>query len=359
MSLEPRRASAFAYVGSRTTRERNSRGEGITVFRVDPQAGHLTPVQVLGGLVNPSFLALNAHGNRLYTVHGDGHAVSVLSVDRNDGMLALMQQRDCGGHNPVHLALDPTERHLLVANHLSHTVAVMPIADDGTLEQVSQTVELKGPTGPHRIEQPFAKPHHCVFDPSGRFVVVPDKGLNRVFVFRFEAGRLTPAATPFVSTRETAGPRHVAFHPRSSWAYVVNELDSTVTGYRFDAQDGTLEPFQTLPTLADTVSSDSRAAEIEIDATGSTLYVSNRGDDSIAAFRIEAESGRLRFLEAVSAQGRTPRHFALGPDRRVLFVLNEDSDAITPFAVDATNASLAAIGSPVPCGSPVCIVFSP
>ena len=238
----------FVYIGSRTTRERNARGDGISVFSFDAEQGRLEPVQVVGELVNPSFLALNRRGDRLYTVHGDEHEVSVLRVEA-DGTLRHLQTQDCEGRNPVHLALDPTERHLVVSNHLTGELAVLPVHDDGTLGAVTQRVAMEGTPGPHRKEQPFAKPHFNPFDPSGRFVVVPDKGLDRIFAFRFENGRLAPAASPHVDTRENAGPRHVAFHPTAPFVYSMNELDSSVTAYRFGADTGALAPFQVLPKI--------------------------------------------------------------------------------------------------------------
>lgn len=347
----------LAFVGSRTTRERHARGDGISVYRVDPEAGTLQLLHVTGGLVNPSYLALNAAGDRLYVVHGDTEEASAFKVDA-EGRLALMGSVPCGGRNPVHLALDPTGSHLIVSNHLSSNVAVLTIGAEGELGPVAQTVELPGQPGPHRVEQPYAKPHFNPFDPSGRHVIVPDKGLNRIFAFRFEDGRLTPAATPWVDTRETAGPRHIAFHPTAPYAYAINELDSTMTAYRYDNETGRLDAFQLLSALSDTWTGNSRASGIVIDAAGRTLYASNRAHDSIAVFAIDRESGRLTFIEATPSGGRTPRFFALAPDGRHMFVLNEDSDAIRTFAVDAASGRLTDTGLSVGCGSPVCMVFS-
>ncbi len=349
----------YAYVGSRTSRERNARGEGLSVFKMAPQTGHLARVQVVEGLVNPSFLALNRRGDRLYTVHGDQHEVSAFRVDPADGRLTFLNRQSCQGKNPVHLALDPTDRYLVVSNHLNGTLVVMPVDADGALGEVSQTVALEGQPGPHRVEQPFSKPHFNPFDPSGRFVVVPDKGLDRVFTFRFANGQLSPAASPWVDAREAAGPRHIAFHPQQPLAYVVNELDSTVTGYRFHAETGRLEPLQVLSALPDSFTGNSRASEIMIAADGRTLYASNRGHDSIAVFRIDPASGRLTFVEAAPSHGRTPRFFALTPDGQFAFVLNEDSDSIVTFAVQAETGSLTPTGFSLACGSPVCMVFAP
>lgn len=346
-----------AYVGSRTTRERQARGEGITVWEVGP-AGELTRQQVLSDLVNPSYLTLNARGDRLYTVHGDGEAVSVLAVHPLDGSLALIQTQGCGGHNPVHLALDPQERFLIVSNHLSGNVAVLPIEADGCLGPVSSRAHLPGRPGPHRSEQPFSKPHFNPFDPSGQWVLVPDKGLDRIFSFRLADGQLIPADAAPVQLREGAGPRHLAFHPAGQWAYVINELDSTVTACAFDRASGALSPFQRLSSVPDHHTGDNRAAGIVVDALGRAVYASNRGHDSIAAFAIDGASGRLRPLGCAASGGRTPRFFALDPSGERIYVLNEDSDSIVSLDVESATGALRATERTVACGSPVCMVFS-
>lgn len=346
----------FAYIGSRTTRERHARGDGITVCRVDSD-GVLTPVQVLGGLVNPSFLALNRRGDRLYSLHGDGEQCSVFAVAADSGMLGHLQTLSCDGRNPVHLALDPSERHLIVSNHLSGSLAVMPVRTDGTLGPVAQQIKLPGEPGPHRSEQPFSKPHFNLFDPSGRFVVVPDKGLDRIFVFRFDEGRLEPAVHPHVQTREGAGPRHVVFHPAGSWLYAVNEIDSTVTAYGFDTEIGELTPFQWLPLLPDSYTGNSRAAEIQVAADGGTLYASNRGCDSIEVFEVNQQTGRLAHRQSCASGGSTPRFFVLHPHGGLLYSLNEDSDLIVTLSVDAANGRLAPAEHTLRCGSPVCLIF--
>lgn len=351
--------TTYAYVGCRTTRERNARGEGLSVFQVGAD-GALTLVQLVRGLVNPSYLALNRAGTRLYTVHGDLSEASAFAVDRATGQLSLLNTVSTEGRNPVHLALDADERCLVVTNHLGASLAVLPVEADGSLGPLVQLEKVDGPIGPHRIEQKQVKPHYNAFDPSGRFVLVPDKGCDGVWGFRFEAGRLTPCTPAFTPAREGAGPRHMAFHPSRPWGYVVNELDSTVAAYRFDAATGALAPFQLLPSLPDDFTGNNRAAAIAIDAAGRTLYASNRGHDSIAVFRIDPDSGRLAFVEAVPTQGRTPRAFTLSPDGRLLYALNEDSDSIVGFEVDSATGRLTPAGLPVvSTGSPVCMVFSP
>lgn len=347
----------YAYVGSRTTRERNARGEGISIFRVDPLQGTLELVGIEKGLVNPSFLALSKDGGFLYSVHGDEAEVSAFKINRETGGLSFINRESTQGRNPVHLAFDPSGKYLVISNHIGASLAVVPVNADGSLAPLSQLLPLEGPIGPHRIEQRQAKPHFNPFDVSGRYVVVPDKGLDRVFSFLFKNGKLSPAAIPFASARESSGPRHLAFHPHRPLAYAVNELDSTVTAYRFDASTGALAPFQRLSTLPDTFTGNSRASEIEIDAQGRFLYASNRGHDSVAIFSIDSGSGRLNFLGTQPSGGKTPRFFALSPNGRFMFALNEDSDSIATFAVNPATGMLSTTGTEVHSDSPVCMVF--
>lgn len=347
----------FAYVGSRTTRARNARGEGISVYQCDEGTGALTLVQVVSDLVNPSFLARNCAGNRLYVVHGDCEDISVFKIDAATGKLEFLNRQSTEGKNPVHLALDPTEKFIVVSNHIAGTLVVLPIADDGSLLPLTQKVQLTGESGPHRKEQPFTKPHFNPFDPSGQYVVVPDKGLDKVFVFRFADGQLHAADVPDVAARETSGPRHLTFHPSKPWVYVANELDSTVTAYYLDAKTGALTPFQIVSSLADTFTANSRSSEIEVDKAGQTVYASNRGEDSIAVFSVNQVTGRLTLIQTQAAMGRTPRFFALDPSNRWMYVLNEDSDTIVTMCVNQQDGTLRPTQHEMHCGSPVCMVF--
>ena len=347
----------FAFVGSRTTRERNARGEGISVYRVFPETGALDLVQVLGDLVNPSFLALNRAGDRLYAVHGDSEEVSAFTVDRSTGHIAFINRQSTQGKNPVHLALDPTERFMVVSNHISSSLAVLSIEADGSLGALTQLLKLEGEPGPHRKEQPFAKPHFNPFDPSGRFVVVPDKGLDKTFVYEFKEGQLKPASYPEALGREASGPRHIAFHPTQPWAYVANELDSTVSACQFTPRSGELRPFQSVVGLADSYVGNSRASEIEVSRDGRYVYFSNRGEDTIAVFRIDPTDGRLVLVQSQHAMGKTPRFFALSPEGKWLYALNEDSDSIVVFHIDQDRGTLTPSALSYSCGSPVCMIF--
>jgi len=349
----------FAYVGSRTTQERNARGDGINVYRVDALTGHWAHLQLVSGLANPSYLAFDHSRQFLYAVHGDLSDISAFSIEAATGKLTLINSAGTSGKNPVHLAIDPTNRYIVVANHNSSSVVLLARNPDGSVGGLADKVTLTGQLGPHRTEQPFAKPHQVEFDPSGRFVVVPDKGLDQVFTFRIDASaaKLTQVDAGTPRARDGSGPRHIAFHPEKSFAYVVGELDSTVTAHHFDATTGRLIPFQIVSTLPDTFVGNSRAAEVAVSGSGRFLYTSNRGHDSVAVFSIDQNDGCLTPVGWTNTRGKTPRFFALEPAGHSLFAANEESDSIVPFKVDDHTGTLSPAGAAIHNGSPVCIVF--
>lgn len=342
----------IAYVGARTTRARNARGNGLNVYRLGPELAweHLQMLE----MENPSFLAFDRTGGFLYTVHGDCDQVSAFSVDPASGRLAFLNKRTTHGRNPVHLSFDPTNRYLVVANHMTSSLAVLPRLDDGSLGEICSLTTITGEVGPHRIEQPFPKPHQVEFDPSGKWIAVPDKGIDKILVYGLDTASGTLQKASSCSAREGAGPRHIAFHPGGRLAYVVNELDSTVACYRFDPKTGTLEAFQILPSLPEAFTGNSRAAEISISDDGRFVYASNRGSDTIAAFEIDA-SGHLTSVGSWATGGRTPRFFTILPGN-ILLAANEDTDTIVAFDVDETTGRLAPRAEVLKVGSPVCVV---
>ena len=249
---------------------------------------------------------------------------------------------------------------MVVANYASGTVAVMAIAPDGSLKDQHQRVALEGERGPHRIQQTGPLPHDIVLDPSGRFVLVPDKGLDRVFVFRFDAkrGRLAPTEQGSVQTRPGAGPRHLAFHPRLPIVWVLNELDSTTTTYRWDAERGALAPMQVITTLPTDFTGYSTTAEIAVAPDGRFVYCSNRGHDSVAIYAADNASGLLAPVGWQPTLGSGPRFVCLDPAGRFLYAANEQGDTVVTFRVDAASGKLAPTGQVIGNASPVAIVFA-
>jgi 6-phosphogluconolactonase (cycloisomerase 2 family) len=355
----PGTASMYAYVGSFTTAQRKARGDGIHVYRSDATTGAWTHVQHIGDLVNPSYLALSHDQHILYSVHGDEEYATAFALDPATGHARLLNRAATGGKNGVREAVDPSGKFLIVANYSSGSVAVLPIAPDGSLKDQHQLVQLPGDPGPHKVEQTSSHPHDIVFDPSGRFVLVPDKGLDRVFVFRFDAatGQLTPTEQGSVKSRPVAGSRHLAFHPKLPVAWVLNELDSTIATYRFDTERGTLTALQVMSTLPTDFTGYSTTAEIAVSPDGRFVYGSNRGHDSVTIFAANPE-GLLSVVGWQPTQGSTPRFIGLDPAGHFLYAANEQGDTVVTFRVDGSSGKLTPTGQVVKNGSPVTLVFT-
>lgn len=232
MKKTTRARSLLAYVGSYTTPGRHGEGDGINVYRVDRRTGAFSHLQRLGGLENPSFLAINAQGTRLYSVHGDRSEINSFTIDPATGHLAPLNRQPTGGYNPVHLAFDATGRFLAVCNYGSDSLAVFPLADDGSLLPYRTLTTVTGTLGPHRTQQRTMCVHHIPLDRQGRYFYVPCKGSDAVIAYRLDTRRKILVEAARVTARPGAAPRHIDFHPAKALAYVINELDSTITTYR-------------------------------------------------------------------------------------------------------------------------------
>ena len=362
-----RATALFAYVGAFTTPERKGHGGGINVYRVDPASGAWTHEQLLE-IVNPSFLTIDRAQRFLYSVHADLDEVSAYAIDRQSGHVTPLNRQSCGGKNAVHLSIDPTGHWIVTANYGAGSVGVVAIEEDGSLGPRSDLVDLPGEPGPDRKQQASSHPHNAVFDPSGRFIAVPDKGLDRVFVFRLDAasGKLTPNDPAFVATRAGAGPRHIAFHSQMPLAYVINELGSSVTTYRFDPQRGGLQPIQILPSVPASYTDNNTGAEIAVAPSGRVVYASNRGHDSIAIFAVDRRDGTLAPVGWAPTHAKSPRFFCFDPAAKILYAANadegfsdqQDTDTIVPFRINEGNGMLTPAGQVIKTNSPCTIVFA-
>jgi 6-phosphogluconolactonase (cycloisomerase 2 family) len=345
----------FAYVGCYTTPDRDGRGDGIHVYRLNSAGDQWTEMQHVGGLENPSLFTLRRDQSILYSVHGGRNLVSAFSVDVVSGRLTLVNQMDCQGNNPVDAALDPTERFLVVGNYGTGTVAVLPLEPDGRLAPVSQLVTLTGTPGPDPVQQKSSHPHAVIFDPSGGYVIVPDKDFDKTFLFRFAGGRLEPTQQASIASKPGAAPRHTAFHPSLPILYVNNELDSTVTVFDWDA--GRATEAQVVSTIPHGHDGRNTTAEIAASPCGRFLYVSNRGQDSIVLFQITPGTGRLTYAGHTPSGGLRPRFFALDPTAERLYAANQDSDDIAGFRIDPATGVPRPMGIVARTGSPSAISF--
>jgi len=349
-----------AYVGCVTNVEgRDTGGNGIGVFRVDPRSHRWTQVQQLADIANPNFLTLDRRQRCLYAADGARREyATAFSINPHSGELKMLNRQPTGRDGGLHVIVDPTNGYLLVS-HNPGTIAVLPIRPDGSLAPMSDAADWSGTLGPHRTEQTTPHPHHVQFDRRGRFLIVPDKGLDLVHVFTLDTvtGKLVANKPPSVAARSGSAPRHVVLHPAGRYAYVVNELDSTVTTYRFDEDRGTLEPIQVIPTIPTTFTGNNTGAEITVTRSGRFVYASNRGHNSIAIFAVE-KSGALSHVGWESTLGRTPRFIGLDPSESFLYAANQGSNNIVAFRVNQSSGALSPTGYVVEVGAPTCVVFA-
>jgi len=346
---------SFAYAGCYTPN-----GGGIQGFAADPRTGALTPLAVTSGIADPTWLLIV--GNTLYAASEVTPAgtVSAYRIDPANGTLRLINRVDAGGGKPVHLSLHPAGRYLFVANYDGGTIAVLPIGADGSLGPATDIKTDRGAVGPARptdappgsfVDSGHDAPHahYIESDPTGRFVLHTDLGQDRIHVWRFEAGTLTPAVTPFIAAAPGSGPRHLAWTPDGRRVYALTEESSTLTAYEFEA--GTLTPIETVSALPSSFAGTSYGSDLKLSADGRFAYAANRLHDSIATFALD---DGLRLIGHTPTWGSYPRTLVLQGD--FLYAMNQRSDAITIFRLEDGIPHFT--GQYIPTGSPAHLAFS-
>ena len=279
---------------------------------------------------------------------------------RTPAHLKLLNCVSSDGAGPCYLSLDRTGHFVFVANYASGNIAAFAIKSDGSLGDRTAFVQHTGSSvNPQRQTHAFA---HCILaDPSNRFALVADLGVDKVFVYRCNAkdGSLTTNDPPFAKIKPGSGPRHLTFHPNGRWVYVISEMASTVTAFNWDSASGALAEFQTVSTLPADFKGSSTGAEVEVHLNGKYLYASNRGDDSLVGFAIDQKTGKLTLVEHVSCGGKTPRYFTFDPTGKWLLCSNHGSDNAVVFHVDENSGKLTQTGAPVSVPYPFCQQFLP
>lgn len=341
------------------------KGEGIYLYAFDSATGSLEPQGLVARTINPSYLAIAPSGRFLYAVNelkefegAASGAVSAFAIEAESGGLTFLNQQATHGTDPCHLAVHPSGSHLLVANFMSGSVCVLPIRPDGSLSKTSDFVQHEG-SSVDAVRQSGPHAHAVTLDEGGQTAFVPDLGLDRVLIYRFDAqtGKLLPHAQPWVGVAPGAGPRQLVLHPQGRYAYLINELDSTVTAFAYQADRGTLLEIQTLSTLPADYDGASTCAEIQIAPSGQFVYGSNRGHDSVVVYAVDGTSGRLTCLGQHSTGGKTPRHFALDPRGEYLVAANQDTEDLVVFRLDPASGKLVTTGQRVDAPTPVCVRF--
>lgn len=352
----------LVYVGTYTS----GKSEGIYLFRLNLTSGKLEHVGTTTGVKDPSYLALAPGGRYLYAVNEveefagkKSGALSAFAVDQRTGELRFLNQQASLGGAPCYVVVDRSGKFVLVANYAGGNVAVLPVRSDGSLGEATDMKQDQGSSiNAERQEGPHA---HCiVLDPANQFAYACDLGTDKIMISRFDRrrGKLIPAGNQWVQVKPGAGPRHLTFHPGGKYAYVINELHATVTAYAQDRAAGNLRELQTVSTMPEGFTGANTSADIHVSPDGRFLYCSNRGHDSIAAFKVDAGNGKLSFIAHESTGGKTPRNFAIDPAGAFLLVANQKSDNIVTFRRDGKTGRLSATGHVVEVPSPVCLKFT-
>jgi 6-phosphogluconolactonase len=355
--------STRIYVGTYTE---GTGSQGIYLVELDPEKGTLSEPIPVASSANPSFLALHqskpvllAVNETMKTADNPGGSVSSYAI-ASSGKLTPIDTASSQGTAPCHLSIDPSGRGVLVANYGSGTLGVLGLDDNGKLAPLGMTFEPKGKgADPRRQEGPHA---HCVrFDPSGRYALEADLGLDRVHVFDFDPAReRDPLKLVMeIGLQPADGPRHLAFSPDGKTVYILNEMALTIAVVHPDFANKRSETVQVIPTLPEGAGRQGDStAEIVMHPTGKFLYSSNRGHDSIASFRVDSQSGRLEAIGHTPTGGRTPRNFNIDPTGKWLIAANQRSGTLTVFAINPETGALTPRGEPVKVPAPVCVLFA-
>ncbi len=358
--------SVFLYVGTYTRPFpylQATHGEGIYIFRFNPVTGELAQVGQVA-IDNPSYLVIDHSKRVLYACsevwEWEEGTITAFAIDSKSGRLTYLNQQPAMGGITVYLSLDKSNRYLLAANYRDgQAVAILPINADGRLAPASSSHKHTEPalkTVPARQDKSHA---HCVIaDPTNAYVLVCDLGLDKIMIYQLdtENGLLIPNDPPYVQMTPGSGPRHLVFHPNGRFAYVAQELNSTVAVLSFDTATGTFTLLQTHSTLPESYDGHNSCSDIQLTPSGKFLYVGNRGHDSLAIYAIDDDTAALTYIGHQSTNGKTPRNFVIDPTGTYVLVGNQDSDTLVTLRINPHDGTLKPVAV-TPCPTPVCLKF--
>jgi 6-phosphogluconolactonase len=332
-------------------------GDSIHVSRFSSVTGKLTPPAAYPAGKNPSFLAVHPKLPFIYAVNEQEEStIASFSFDPKTGALQPGNSVTFPGGGPCYVSIEKTGKAALVANYGSGNVVVLPVRSKGVLGTQLQSHQHKGKSvNPDRQEGPHA--HIFNTDPSGKFALCCDLGVDKVFVYPLDTAAPSLGTPREVSVKPGSGPRHFAFTPDARFVYVIKELDMTVVGFAWDGKNGAMTEIQTITTLPRPAQAGDSCADIHVHPSGNFLYASNRGHDSIAIYKIEKNTGLLTAIGHESTKGQTPRNFAIDPTGKYLLAANQNSDNVVVFKIDTKTGLLAATGEEITLPKPVCIAF--
>jgi 6-phosphogluconolactonase len=352
----------FVYFGTYT----EGSSKGIYVSRLDATTGKLSAPELAVATPDPAFLALQPgkkNPEYLYAANelrGQKNGLaSAFAIDKTSGQLTLLNQKDSAGLSPCHVSVDATGKTLLVANYSSGSVKSFPLKADGSLDDGGTFVQHQGHSiNPDRQTGPHA--HFFTIDPANRFALACDLGLDKILIYRLNPdSTFTPNDPPFVTVPPGSGARHLVFSHDNKFVYVVNEMGCTISLFGWDAKHGALNLRETVSALPPGVAVQPAftAAEIVVHPSGKFIYATVRGHDSISVFAADKKTGRLTFLQNISADGKIPRGLGIDPTGRWLIVANQRSDNAVEFAIDAATGKLTPAQTELSIGSPVDLKF--
>ena len=347
-------------IGTYTKKEGHVDGkaEGVYIYDFNLENGSIEQKGVIPGLINPSFLTISSDGKSVYVVNETGPDVdttaSITAFSRNieTGELSKLNEQPTFSFAPCHVSIDHSGQYVMVANYIGGIIAIYPRKDDGSLGVATDIVRLEG-SGSH-AEQESSHPHCILSSPDNKYIYVPDKGTDKVMAFQLQDGQLIAAQPAFANVQTGAGPRHISFHPREAYAYLINELDASINAFQYYAATGRLEEIQRISTLPSDYSGFNACADIHLTPNGKFLYGSNRGHNSIAIYRVDQQSGKLTLMGHESTRGDFPRNFMIDNSGRWLLVANQNSDNIAIFEIDQ-ETGLLNFEQEIDCKTPVCI----
>ncbi|HMD70957.1 MAG TPA: lactonase family protein [Bryobacteraceae bacterium] len=346
-------ADLTVYFGTHTA----GPGKGFSAARFNTETGALSKPEFLLETPAPAYFVIAPGGRRLYSCNSTGF-VSAYAIDPATARLSLINQKPSGGGDPSYISLDTTGHYVFVANYDGGNIAAWALGPDGSLGERTAFVQHTGSSvNPQRQKHAFA--HSIRVDPTNRFVLVADLGLDKLFVYKFNVadGSLTPNDPPFARSAPGAGARHVVFHPNGRWVYLITEMGSTIMLFDWDTRRGALSEVQTVSTLPQDFHGENMCSEIVVHPNGRFVYASNRGRDSIAVFSVDAGTGRLTSIQDMPSGGKTPRNFDLDPTAHWLLVTNHGSDNAMVFRIDQQTGRLTPVGQPVEVPYPFCPRF--
>jgi 6-phosphogluconolactonase len=349
---------SLLYAGTYT----KGKSEGIYVYRMNHATGELKLSSVAKSASNPSFLAIDSNRKFLYAVNESGEflgrkggGLTAYAIDRKTGALKKLNEVSSPGV-PCYVSVHQSGRFVLAANYGGGNVVIYPVKTDGSLGEASDIAQHSGKgSDPARQDGPHA---HCIkLDAAGRYAFAPDLGLDKIMIYKVDTGKGKLIPNGFAATRPGAGPRHFDFHPNGRFAYVINELDSTIVAFEYDKIGGKLAGLQTISTLPAGFKGASFCADLHVHPSGKFLYGSNRGHDSIAVFAIDQSNGKLSLIGHESTIGRWPRNFAIDASGTWLLVANQNTDNVATFRIDTQTGKLKATAQLTEIPMPVCLKF--